>query len=584
MKIGDLWVKLGLKKDEFSKGIKDADGEVKGFAGSMKSMAGAAKVAWAAVGAAVVKFATDAVKMTQRWGDAWNQTMAGIKGAYSTFVRQISSGDGWNNLFANMREAYRVSKELAAALDEVFERKISLSYTEANIEKQIAEQQLIMRDASKSEKEREAAAKKIISLTEDLGKEKRAVYSDEAKDLRDNFRIATGIQSDDDIDYLVKEYNQNRDIITQAREYASQLSSLQTAMAGSSTAFGGMWVSPMEKESQERYEKYSAALSKLESETPEAVKRVAELTKAYDRANDDLVKGMADADVAVIRVDTEMLHAQTRATALLGTLNKAGGSSGNTEADRAASILARAQDAAKSEIQILSEKYQEEKALLKKYGLDTEALWEEYSLRIDNIVSSHLDVGLSHFDLSNLEIELPEIEIDDDDFYADIAKFLDEMERAKEVAEEFGESVSSGFSDAFQTMIDQFAGLEEINPGQVVQALLTPLADMAIREGELLIAAGVGVEAIKESLTKLSGVTAILAGTALVALGAAAKSGLAALGRSGASSTTTSYSSADSSAAQTQTIETEMTVYVTGRLSGSDILLSGKKTQNNWDR
>ena len=65
--------------------------------------------------------------------------MAGIKGAYATFVRQISSGEGWNNLFSNMREAYRVSKEVAAALDEIFERKTSFSYQEADTERQLEE-------------------------------------------------------------------------------------------------------------------------------------------------------------------------------------------------------------------------------------------------------------------------------------------------------------------------------------------------------------------------------------------------------------------------------------------------------------
>ena len=151
---------------------------------------------------------------------------------------------------------------------------------------------------------------------------------------------------------------------------------------------------------------------------------------------------------------------------------------------------------------------------------------------------------------------------------------------------EFRDAAISGFSDAVQELADQFAGLEEINPGKVVQALLTPLADMAIKEGEILIAQGIGVEACKKALEELNGPVAIAAGAALVAIGAAAKSGLAALAKSGAGSTaTTTYSGAGaSSAAQTQTIQTEMTVYVTGRLSGSDILLSGKKTQSNWNR
>ena len=61
-KIGDLFVRLGLKKDEFSKGLNEAKRETQGFGDKLKGMASVAKVAWAAVAAAVVKFATDAIK------------------------------------------------------------------------------------------------------------------------------------------------------------------------------------------------------------------------------------------------------------------------------------------------------------------------------------------------------------------------------------------------------------------------------------------------------------------------------------------------------------------------------------------
>ena len=300
MKIGDLWVKLGLKKDEFSRGIKQADGEVKSFAGGMKSLSAIGAAAWAAVSAAVVKFAKDAISMTQKWGDEWNQTMAGIKGAYSSFVRQISSGDGWNNLFANMREAYRVSKEVAAALDEIFERKVSYSYQEADTERQIAQLQIIARDSSKSDADRIAANKKIIELTNQLGDAKKAIYTDEAANQRRIFQLQTGL-NDQQTDFLVKEYNQNREIINQAREYLKQKKELsKVGGTGFFTESVGTIPSPVAKQ-----QPVSPELERLERETPQAIKDIADLTKMYDRANDDLVRGMAEAEVAVIRIDTE---------------------------------------------------------------------------------------------------------------------------------------------------------------------------------------------------------------------------------------------------------------------------------------
>ena len=576
-KIGDLWVKLGLKKDEYSKGMKEAGNEADGFLGRLKNLKTGATAIWVAIGAAVAKFAKDAISMTQKWGDQWNQTMAGIKGAYSAFVRQISSGEGWNNLFANMREAYRVSKEVAAALDEIFERKTSFSYQEAETEKQIAQLQLIARDSSKSEAERIAANKKIIELTNQLGDAKKAIYTDEAAAQRKLFASQTHL-NDEQIDFLVKEYNQNREVINQAREYLKQKKELsKVGGTGFFTESVGPIPSPVAKQ-----QPISPELEKLERETPQAIKDIAALTQAYDKANDALVKGMADAEVAVIRIDTETMHAQTRATAMLGTLTNAGNAVADSGAEQAQRILQRAQDSAKSEVQILNEKYLEEKALLQKFGLETTALTEEWSRNTNALIRQALDVDLDKVDLSGIEIEMPEI--DDDEFQVNLEKLLDDMERAQEFAQEFKETLAAGIGDAVQELADQFMGLKDINPGSVISALLTPLADMAVKEGEILIAQGIGIEACKKALESLNGIAAIAAGTALVAIGSAAKAGLKSLAGGAARTTTSSVASSSSSFNNGVEDRTEITIYVRGKLDGGDIVLSGEKTINKWDR
>lgn len=578
MKIGDLFVKLGLKKDQFSKGMKEADKETKTFAGAMKSMSAIGAAAWSAVSAAVVKFALDAVKMTQKWGDEWNNTMEGVKAAYGTFVRQLSSGAGWDNLFQNMAEAYRRGKEVAAVLDEIFERKISFSYQEASTEKEVEEWRAIMNDQSKSDKERKEAANKIIELEQKLGDVKKGIWADEAAARREQFKIASGLENDEDINFLVQEYNKNREVINQAREYLRLKKEYSSSTGGNDfftrTAGAG------------RSNKVDPRLAKLESETPQYIKNIAELTKGYDKANDELVQGMAEAEVAAIRVDTQVLQAQRRAKQTLGSLNakKGGGKAGKTEEElqmeQAQRIQQRAEESAKSELQLLNEKYMQERALLQAFGMDVTALSAEY----EKNVSKLLDVPLQKMEeLDDLVVDL-DIEIDDDPVEEFINEYEDGLQRMQDLLSEIRDAAIQGLSDAVQELADQFMGLSEINPGKVVQALLTPLADLAIKEGEILIAQGIGVEACKEALESLNGYAAIMAGTALLAIGAAAKSGLKALANSGARSTTTTSYGGGASANNLQTIQTEMTVYVTGRISGSDILLSGKKTQDNYNR
>lgn len=585
-KIGDLFVRLGIKKDEFSRGIDDAKRETQGFGDSLKKMATAAKAAWLAVGAAVVKFASDTIQMTQKWGDRWRVEMAGMKAAYGTLVRQLSSGEGFDNLFANIRESVRLAKEAAKSLDELFERRISYSYEEAETRKEIARLQLIMRDSSKSDKEREDAAKKIIKETKNLADLKRDIAQQDADDQKKQLRGQTKL-NDDQINFLVKEYNKNREIIKAGRDYLEERARLEGQLAAAQGRAANARSGKDIVAANEKVAATKKALSDLEASTSQTVKDVGELTKKYDKGNDELISNLARAEVAVINVDEEMYHAQTRATALLGTLGKVSGggaSKGNPELDAAARIAQRAEDAAKDEVQLLSEKYDQEKALLEKYHIDTEELWREYVNNLTDIVIQEMDLGLD--ELANIEpVEIDPVVLEVDPEIEDFYKtFKEQFDKAEELSRQFNAAVVSGISDGCQEITDQLLGVRDINVGAIFQSLIGPLADLAIKQGEILVAEGIGVEACKKALESLNGYAAIAAGFALITVGAAAKSGLAALAKGGTSTTTTSGYGGSAGSASTQNIETEMTIHVEGRISGSDIVLAGQKTVNAWNR
>ena len=595
-KIGDLWVRLGLKKDDFSKGMDDAKKDVSGFGSAMGRMAGLAKAAWAAVAAAVVKFATDAVKLTQRWGDQWNVTMSGVRGAYQSFVRDLSNGVGWGELFQNMRDAYRSAKEVAAALDEVFERKVSFSYQEAAINKQIAELRNITSDTSQSDAKRKKAAQDIIILEQQLGKVKQDILKQEADGNRKKFRDATHLNNEQ-IDFLVKNYNANREAIQDARAYGEQRLKLEKDIANAQRA-ASSGPAASRQYSLTNLEKAKTELAELEAQTTDSVRAVWEMTKGYDRANDELVQGMAEAEVAAINAETEAINAQRNAIRTIGQIDNRNGMGAGTGAGKgtaqddeslqqARAIQARLDQAAKSEVQIMREKYEEEKALLEKHGMDTERLTQEYlaSLIADAVEPGLEDIADAVDDFEPVEIE--PLEIGDT---TGVEEWIAELERLTEIAEDrakrFKEAVVSGFSDGVQELTDQLFGLSEVNAGAILAALLTPLADMAIKEGELLIAQGIGIEAVKTALESLNGAAAIAAGATLVAIGAAVKSGLSAIATNGAAggSTATGTYSGGSSAAQVQEISSELTVYVKGEISGDAIVLSGERTINEWSR
>lgn len=589
-KIGDLFVRLGLKSDDFHKGMQKAGSAISGLLEKLKGLRIGGYDVFSYIGKAVGKFIGQAIQMTQKWGDQWDRTMAGINAAYGVFIRQLSSGEGFNNLFANMREAARLAREAAEALDEIFERKISYGYSEAITNQEIARLRQIMQDQSKSDAERKEAADLIIAKEEKLAQIKRDIAQDEADNIRKNFRAQTGLK-DKEIDYLVKEYNQNRKIIEQGRQYLKDREKAQKQVGRS---FAASMTADLEGVAGDivagSAEKASNAVKDLDANTSQAVKNVAALLQKYDKGNDELVTNLANADIAVINVDTDMYNAQRRATTLLGTLNKVSGSSGSTSdpgAETAARILKRAQDSAKNEIQLLQEKYQDEKALLEQYNIDTIALTQEYFRNLADLTMEEVEDIQS--DLAEIEpVELNLIDPENDPTLAYLSqyseKLKEEIEKGEELTRAFQTAVIDGFSAGCQELMDQLMGLQDINPGAIVKALLDPLAELAIKQGEILIAQGLGVEACKKALTSLNGYAAIAAGAALVAIGAAAKAGLAALASGGSATTSASTYSGASGGVDTQNVETEMTIYVEGRISGSDIVISGQKTVNAWNR
>lgn len=594
-KIGDLFVRLGLKSDDYKKGIEQAKRDTQNFGSSLKSMSTAAKAAWAAVAVAVVKFAADAIKMTQKWGDQFNIAVQGMKAGYGAFVRGLASGEGFNELFENIRTAVKMAKEAAAALDEVFERKISFGYSAATTENEIANQQLIMRDSSKSDKEREAAAKRIIELEAQLGEQKKDIWAQEANAQRDLFKSQTQM-NDEEIDFMVSNYNQNRNIINESRAYLAERTRLEKEYRSALNS-GGFQQGNMVSAAQngQRAQAIKDQITALDNATSQAIKDAADLTKKYDKGNDELVANMANAEVAVINVDTEVARAQTRATAMLGTLTIAANtdiSTGSSEKvdpglSKALGIQQGAEDSFKSETQLLTEKYNAEKALLEKYQLDTTALTKKYYKDLFDILDKGVDEELAK--LGEIEpIELDIIDMSDVDAALDefTQKLEEDVARAQEAAYAFADAVTGGFSDACEELMEQLMGLEEFNGGAIVQALLVPLCDLAEKAGAIIMAEGLATIAAKSALETfgITGWGAVAAGAALIAAGAAAKAGLKALA-SGGSATSSNYTGNSSAPReQTQNIESELTVYVKGTLKGSDIVLASERTQTSWSR
>lgn len=171
-----------------------------------------------------------------------------------------------------------------------------------------------------------------------------------------------------------------------------------------------------------------------------------------------------------------------------------------------------------------------------------------------------------------------------EDYAEKARKAHDESIRLQDMFEgfsqDFSNAVVASFSQGVQELMTCLMDIQNANWGNVLQAVLDPFAQMAIKMGEILMAEGIGTLAAREIAPEAQ----IAAGMALIAAGAAAQAGLAkaakSLGGGSGSAATTSASGTSSP----DKIETELTIKVEGKILGSDIQIAGARTLNKWNR
>lgn len=190
-------------------------------------------------------------------------------------------------------------------------------------------------------------------------------------------------------------------------------------------------------------------------------------------------------------------------------------------------------------------------------------------------------VNLGALDLADLKnkgiASVDEVEkvlkaIDPTSLSPEMQKYYDWLNKAKDetvdASEVINGAIVDGMAGSFQYLANCLAGLENISAAGLLNAILSPLAEAAVKMGEILVAQGLAAESLKFMLT--NPYTAIAAGAALIAVGAAAKAGLQAAVNSAtgtsyvASSVASSGYSSDSSSDRSW--EREMTLHVTGTL------------------
>ena len=274
--------------------------------------------AWLGVATAVIggliKLGKDLIANTQQYGDVFEAEMAGMKAAYQSLIIDMANGTGWNELVQNMRSAYENGKLVTQMLDEIFERQNSLSMMEAEYNVEIERNKQLMRDQTLSDEERLAAAEEAVRLERELATEKRDVAQQEYDAYKLQLQTRTRM-NDDELQFLVREYNANKDIIRQADEYNTELNKRKQLLAGYEAA--GNYLAYGKE-----IEKARAEIKALEDDTDQSIKDVAAMVAKYNLSSDEMVSQYVKSYNSMLSAESNFYSATTRIATTASGLRK----------------------------------------------------------------------------------------------------------------------------------------------------------------------------------------------------------------------------------------------------------------------
>lgn len=519
-KLGDLWVRLGLKSDDYKKGIDKAKKETKGFGSTLSNMKAGALAIWAAIGAGVTRVSRDIVEATNMVGDNFNKAMGAMKAAYHSFLADASNNlktlakmgniativgnwkevrDFWKTAFGNASEAGKAGAEMTAAFDAEFELVNSIRLQREQISGELNELYVKMRDTTLAPGVRRAASERYKALLQPLADAEIAVYSNMMEAASKAWQAGSnGLLS---------------------REY--------------STA-----------EMTDFFANYGTNPEAMKAKYPE-LQAVYE-TRKGDAQNSvifDTATKLAAATNEMSRVDKEM---------------------------------------GKVTLSINKQLAEQEGALV--------TLMSTLETELNDVLDEDIEEAVSAIEdaFNDMELEVPEINTEAldrsiDEVLAAAERYQHELDFVQAMNDTALNGIFNSMQNGIQAITDAIFQLEGADWKSVLAAFIAPLGDTMKQMGAMIMAEGIAMSAFKASFKNPA--TAIAAGAALMAIGSMVSSGLQRLisnpGNGGGSAM--SYGGSGGGAAALN-YESTLTVEVTGKISGNDIVLSGKKTNDKNSR
>ena len=542
-KISDIWVRLGLKKDGYDKGMEDAGKKAEGFGSRLSKMKAGAVAVWAAIGTSVIAFGKQMIDATNRMGDAWQMFVAKADAGWRTFMQNLSAGS-FDGIIGKIREARMAAEELQSALDAEYEISNSIRLQKAAMAEELADLELLARNVTKPYEERAKAAdeylKKVKTIyDQELDLANRLLDAQQGRWIAGS-GLTDSAQTREDLTRFLVDYGKDKglaDAIARMRELQSDYD------IASSTRF---------------------RTGDFTSKNPiiDEYRSLRDFVKSYG-AN----KGY-QTDIYKLAQVYENLRGDADTTPLVEALIRAGEAAGAFSRDT--KKMQMALNAASVQLENASEE------LSVASGTTTER--SDLSLPAVASLTGMAEIQAPDFLTRDWLERQKQIGLEAVEWQAG---WIDLMAEGAQMLED---TLISSLGNGLQAITDMMFGLEGADMKGVLAAFIAPFGEMAKNMGSMIMSYGLSMEAFKKAFA--NPYVAIAAGAGLMAIGAAISSGAQRIaGGSMGASYGASYSGSGSyGSTELQNYESTLTVYVEGRVSGSDILLAGQNQQNKWNR
>lgn len=323
------WQKLNKRL----KDVKKQMGEVKESSGTLKSVFSTATGNLLSgfaqkVGSGIKQLAKDFVANSNVIGDRWQRTMTGMRKGYEAFLTALASGD-WSHLFSKISKAYKDGRALAEMMEDLFEFQNATSITEASNNAEIARQTAIMRDTTRSNEERIAAAKEILRLENEIMEAKQKT----AKLAKESAITSIGIKTNNRLDegriaYMIDYYFKNEEMLKLAADYMELeqqlrvLQSIDNYAESEGVSIADVFLkdkSEGQKIHEKKIETLQAKMAQMMIEN-EGLSEALKIQREYDLLNDEDISNYVQAQLAFINAQTDFERASVRAKTAMAQL------------------------------------------------------------------------------------------------------------------------------------------------------------------------------------------------------------------------------------------------------------------------